>query len=402
MKTVAVISEYDPFHRGHMRHISEIRREFGDDTAIIAIMGGDFTQRGELAASDAFTRAEAAVAAGVQLVLKIPFPFSSSSAQFFAQAGVSIADRLGVVDVLSFGSESGDLDALSLVAKRTSSEQYLSAISANEYRAEGHAKTAQAVYRRLYGDGDAALLASPNDTLAIEYLRALLAADSSITPHTVKRAGAHGAHTLSHDTLPSATAIRLAWQAGDFHHTLPYLPEASAEVFLREFESGNLPVDQNRLSSVVLTFLRSILPQEEIKHPAEDGGGLYRRICNKAEDAPDLSSVITASATKKYTTARIRRLIWYALFGITSSALREKPAYAQILALDGVGASLLRRIRRQGSIELLTKPADYRCLSPEAVRQAELDLRAERLYFLAKPVVRRGDSPLRRTPHRKG
>ena len=102
MKTVAIIAEYNPFHTGHEYQINKIRQEFGQDTRIIAIMSGNYTQRGNIAIMDKSTRAECAVRCGVNLVLELPFPFSCSSAEFFAKSGVKIADSLGIIDILSF------------------------------------------------------------------------------------------------------------------------------------------------------------------------------------------------------------------------------------------------------------------------------------------------------------
>ena len=112
MKTVAIIAEYNPFHSGHEYHINKIREEFGSDTRILAIMSGNFTQRGEIAYADKYFRAECAVRCGVNLVLELPFPYSLSSAEIFAKSGVKIADALGVTDILSFGSEAGSIETL--------------------------------------------------------------------------------------------------------------------------------------------------------------------------------------------------------------------------------------------------------------------------------------------------
>ena len=123
MKTVAIISEYNPFHNGHLYQIEKVREHFGDDTAIIAIMSSNFTQRGDVAIMDKWARAESAVRCGVNLVLELPFPYSMSSAEFFAKAGVHIADSIGVVDVIAFGSESGDITHLVETARNLSSRE---------------------------------------------------------------------------------------------------------------------------------------------------------------------------------------------------------------------------------------------------------------------------------------
>ncbi|MBR5144795.1 MAG: nucleotidyltransferase family protein, partial [Clostridia bacterium] len=124
MKVAAIISEYNPFHNGHEYQIKKLRQMLGDDTAVIAIMSGNYTQRGEIAVTDKTIRARAAIECGVNLVLELPFPYSMSSAEFFARSGVKIAHEIGVVDYLAFGSESGDISELSDLASIISSDEY--------------------------------------------------------------------------------------------------------------------------------------------------------------------------------------------------------------------------------------------------------------------------------------
>ena len=138
MKIAAIIAEYNPFHNGHKYQVDKIREILGEDTAIIAIMSGNFTQRGELAITDKTVRAKSAIDCGVNLVLELPFPFSMSSAEFFAKSGVKIADSIGVVDYLVFGSESGDINELSDIASVTLSPEYhltLETLPIEEYKA---------------------------------------------------------------------------------------------------------------------------------------------------------------------------------------------------------------------------------------------------------------------------
>ena len=154
MKNVAIVSEYNPFHRGHAYQIRKIRDEFGADTRIIAIMGGHFTQRGEVAVADKYLRARAAVDAGISLVLELPFPYSSASAEVFAKGAVSIADDLGGIDILSFGSECGDVERLSRVAGRINSKDFQEAFEKANSK-DGYARAMEQTYITLYGTEDA-------------------------------------------------------------------------------------------------------------------------------------------------------------------------------------------------------------------------------------------------------
>lgn len=411
MKTVAIISEYNPFHLGHAYHIDQIRQEFGADTAIIAIMSGNYTQRGELAIADAFIRAKTAVDAGVQLVLKLPFPFSASSAERFASAGVSMANRLGVVDYLSFGSECGAITSLLDIARCMNSSLFKEAL--NNIQKEtadpsfGHPKQAEMLFCELFGEQYKELLAQPNNILAIAYLCALENQNSKILPHTIKREGSSFLATdLQKDTFSSARAIRRQWLSEEcayeelFEKTKAFLPASSHDTYRHAIKENEVPTDFNRLSNVALAFLRNILPVTDLS-PADGHGGLYNRVQKIAMNAKNIEEVIQRACTKKYTAARIRRVILYALLGITSSEFKEEPQYAQILAMDMRGQQLVKEIKKNANIEILTKPADYTSLSCAARHQAEIDFRADELFHLAKPVVFQGGESFRRTPYLK-
>lgn len=411
MKTVAIISEYNPFHLGHAHHLQKIREEIGENTAIVAIMSGNYTQRGELAIADAYLRAKTAVDAGIQLVLKLPFPFSASSAERFASAGVSMAERIGIVDFLSFGSESGDLALLSTIAERMNSAVYQKELFNLQKNAKdrsfGHPKQAALLYGELFGNDCNDVFSQPNNLLALEYLCALQRLKANIQPHTIKRSGsAFLATELKVGDLPSARAIRQHWTSKSntydllFEETKAFLPQSSHSAYQHAISAHEMPTDSNRLSNVVLAFLRNILPKPNVI-PADGNGGLYRRVQKAAMNAKSIEEVIQLSCTKKYTAARIRRLVLYALLGITSSEFDVEPQYAQILAMDELGQHLVKEIKKKGSIEILTKPADYMSLSPAACRQAETDFRADELFQLAKPVVMQGGESFRRTPYLK-
>ena len=213
MKTVAIISEYNPFHSGHLHQIEQIRAEFGEDTRIVAVMSGNYTQRAEIAFLDKAERAKMAVMCGINLVLELPFPYSMASAESFAEAGVRIADALGCVDILSFGSECGDIDLLQAAAEILDSPTFVSAQkkSAKESPDIGHAALAQIELAGHFDEKTAKALLSPNNILAIEYLKALKRVGSPITPHTVKRFGQdYRATGLENAPHQSAGSIRAA------------------------------------------------------------------------------------------------------------------------------------------------------------------------------------------------
>ena len=172
MKVAAIIAEYNPFHNGHKYQVDKIREKLGEDTAIVAIMSGNFTQRGEIAITDKTIRSRAAVECGVNLVIELPFPYSMSSAEFFARGGVAIAESIGVVDYLVFGSECGDVRVLSDIASVMLSSEYQLTMDTlrddPQFRERGYPELCEIALSRIYGREVSRDFFSPNNILGIE------------------------------------------------------------------------------------------------------------------------------------------------------------------------------------------------------------------------------------------
>ena len=398
MKTVAIISEYNPFHSGHLYQIRRIREEFGADTRIVAIMSGNYTQRGQIAMIDKSTRAKMAVLSGVNLVLELPFPYSMGSAEFFAEAGVSIAQRLGCIDILSFGSECGNLDLLKKTASLMLDEAFLLRIRALEAEKPqlGHAELTEAVVTEFLGETAHALL-SPNNILALEYLKALQRMKSTVVPHTVMREGAGYSASEIDTTCPhqSATAIREALCAGDAS-AINYIPEAAREVLYKEMKAGFAPCLEERLSSAILAHFRLSSPSASCDIQ-EARGGLYNRLITKSYEAHDISSLAALTETKKFTNARIRRAIWYSFFGVTSSDVKSYPSFTRVLALDSKGQAILRTAKRTARICVVTKPSET-LLCPNAAREKAVSDGADAVFQLTKPAPASGNHAMLTSP----
>ena len=401
MKTVAIVCEYNPFHNGHKYQIDSIKRDFGEDTAIIAIMSGNFVERGDVAILDKFKRARIAVENGVSLVLELPFPFSLAGAEGFAQAAVSIAEGLGTVDALSFGSECGSLEDLTRACDRVLSEDFDCALKAllatDGNEALGYAKARTLAYETLYGKDEAEILLSPNNILAIEYLKALKKLGSSILPHTILRNGTDKDSTDT-ATHAGATYIRSLFYKGKTEEALLHIPKTAQNTVLEAIKDREMPASIHALSSAVLTSVRVPRGEREI---AECAGGLYEYLSKKALEASTLNELFKIASTKKYTDARIRRATLFSFFGVTSAEVRESVLYTQVLAMDGIGQAVLHHIRKTAEIAVITKPADLRKLSPDAKAQAERAYRADSVYALTLPMPRAADFFLRISPFRK-
>ncbi|MBQ8690160.1 MAG: nucleotidyltransferase family protein [Clostridia bacterium] len=397
MKTVAIVSEYNPFHNGHLYQIEKIREEFGADTRIIAIMSGNYTQRGEIAILDKWERAKIAVKCGVDLVLELPFPYSCASAEFFARAAVHIANSLGVVDILSFGSEAGDIEILKETAQNTLNPTFLKEVSALTQKAElqsnGYPAILEVAYYNVYGVKCS--FDSPNNILAIEYIKALIQLESSIMPHTIKRLDSeYNEESIIDSEIQSATAIRKALSE-DIYSAQDYIPKPAFDIISLNSLDKKFPCDAERISSAIISNLIFNVADSADIHDA--GGGLYNRLIKQAYEATSISNLIDLTKTKKYTTARIRRVIWYSFFGVTSSDLRELPSYTQVLAMDKNGQALLKKIKKTSSFSVLTKPS--RLPEEQTARgQKALCDKADILFQHTKHSPEPASSIYKRTP----
>ena len=398
MKTVAIIAEYNPFHNGHQYQINKIRENFGSDTAIIAIMSGNFTERGEPAFMDKWERARAACECGVNLVLELPFPYSMSSAEFFGRAGVHIINSLGCVDAISFGSECGDIDLLISTAKNMQTEEYKSELSRflNDKKNDslGYAKICEKVYQSVYGISPPA--SSSNNILALEYIKAALEFNFDVNFHTVKRIGAeYNSTSVDQTPFQSASAIRCeATQSLD--SLKEFMPSASYEILKEQFITNNAPVSEEKISLSILSSLRLNSPDTECKiHDTE--GGLYNRLVRLSHEADSLSALKKLASTKKYTDARIRRAIWFSYLGVTSSDVRTLPEYTQILAMDKVGQAILKKVRKTSRISVITRPSTTPGSDLGAMQKARSD-RADSIFLLAMPSPMPSSSIYKKSP----
>lgn len=404
MKVAAIISEYNPFHSGHEYQIKELRRRLGEDTAVIAIMSGNFTQRAEPAVCDKTIRAEAAVECGVNLVLELPFPFCMSSAEFFAKSGVRIIKEIGIVDYLVFGSESGDISEISNIASAMSSDEYaltLKALTGDpEYKECGYPELCQIALSKVYGKEITRDFFTPNNILGIEYIKAISAEAIDLTPITLRREGS-GYHDIINPMaeFQSATAIREEL-AENRISALDYVPINARTIYLNAIDSGKMPSDISRLDLSIISSFRLNSPTADVDYH-DAAGGLYNRLCDMSAEATSISSLTSLAETKKYTKTRIKRAIWNTYFGVTSSDVRSLPSYTQVLAMDSVGRSLLKRIKKMSDFPVITKPSAYRELSDEVRRQKELSNKADAVFGLTLKNANSGRFSLTFTPYVK-
>lgn len=368
MKIAAIIAEYDPFHYGH-KYLIEKAREAGA-THVLAIMSGSFTQRGGVAVFDKFTRAKTALENGVDLVIELPARFSLTSAAGFARGAVDIAAALGCVDMLAFGSESGDLAALKEASGAIDYTVHTAEFDELIQRGNSYPAALQKALKQFYTDDVAELIASPNNTLAIEYLNALDSRGSAIEPFTVRRYGAAHDEELdesSQSEFLSGSAIRrLIAEGKDYSKFAPPVAAPSADI--------------SRLERAILASLRALRPND-LERVADCAGGLGERLYKAVRKGTSLSGIYFMTKTKRYTLARIRRAVLCGFLGIDKEISREKCAYIRVLGMNARGKEILSAANCPLPIDTSLKALSK--TSPEARRQAEFEARLTDIYGLA-------------------
>ncbi len=388
MKVNGIVAEYNPFHNGHKYHIEESKRKTGADYTIIA-MSGNFVQRGAPALTDKYSRARMALENGADLVLELPVIYAASSAEYFAMGAVSLLDKLGIVTHLSFGSESGDLNILSRIARILFKEPEEYRVLLQGKLREGlsypTART-EAILRYCPSlEAYRNVFTSPNNILGIEYLKALYRRESNMTPVTIQRTGAAYHNTVVGTQFCSALAIRQALLAGQSTDFLKGQMPEQAHGILQESFSRNAPLDSNAFSTMLHYKLLSEQSQGYSGYldVSED---LSDRISKNLEQFTDFCGFSNLLKSKDMTYTRISRCLFHILLNIRTQDLEDAKnmdyaPYARVLGFRRDAADLLTAIKEASSVPLLTKPADAkRLLAEDALAMFHQDLFAGRIY----------------------
>lgn len=358
-----IVCEFNPLHNGHAYLLKKAREDGAVN--IVCAMSGNAVQRGSLAIADKYLRAESALNAGADLVLELPFPWSSASAEYFATAGVRALEPY--CDTLLFGSESGDIKLLEEGAAISLDKSFIEAFEARKKAGEG---SASAYFSLLEGELGVKLLS--NDVLGIEYIKAIKKYGINLNFYTVKREGsAYNSEKLNSLEFPSSTAIRNALKEGSVNF-FEYMPKDTASIFERAYSNGEL-TDEALLDNAYLMFFRLATPAD-FSNIAEAEGGIAERICALAKEAGSYKELFEKLKTKRYTDAKLRRAILFSLTSVDRELLLSEPEYVYLLAANSNGRALISELRNeQMKIKLITKPADTLKGSKQFAAEARLN-----------------------------
>lgn len=350
MKICGIVSEYNPFHAGHKYHIDQTRGITGCDYTV-ACMSGAFTQRGELAFMDKFDRVRAALLGGCDAVFELPIECAVRPAEWFARGGVSVLNGIGC-DILSFGTESGDKDELFKVFDLISNETDEMREKIREGLSMG--KTLARARGEALMDVCPGLENMPNLSLALEYLKSIRVFSSQMDVCVIRRSAPY--HAEKEDKGLSASEIRLSVQNGNAHWAVNSMPPEVRDVFRNALDGGIS--EKTRLDDVFLHIIRNLSEEERQRLP-DAGEGLSERIFQKAQTAVSLENLIESVKCKRYTRARITRVIAAAALKMQKDAPAEAP-YLRLLGFRKESAPLIKELDIRSGHKIVSSPDKIR------------------------------------------
>lgn len=389
-KVLGIIAEYNPFHNGHLLHL-EKSKKICDAQYSVCVMSGNFVQRGNTSIVNKWIRAEMALKSGVDLVLELPTVYSISSAENFAEGAIKLLNSLKIVDTISFGSENSDINVLNRISSVLHEEpkQYLELLNSELKKGLSFPKAREnAILLYLNDEKYLNILNQPNNTLAIEYLKALKKYKSHISPISVKREKVFYNSNCIVDEYASATAIRNMIINEQFNDIRKVVPASSYNLLMNEIEEGHLVIDISKFEKEILYAIRR-LSADDIKNFPEVTEGLENAIKNASNSCNNLSELINMIKSKRYTHTRIQRILLYILLNITKKDMylsRKNIPYARILGYSPQGKELISEIYKANpKITLITSVKNFLDSSNNKTYKYMLnkDILATNIYTLA-------------------
>lgn len=387
MNITGIITEYNPFHNGHLYHLNSAKKSTNCD-GVVCIMSGNFVQRGEPALIDKWKRAEMAVLNGVDLVIELPTFYALSSAEFFARGSVSILDSIGVVNNIFFGSECGDINFLKKIAKTLTTESFDLQYKIKENLKTGmtFAKAREIALKEILKDDSLEdVLSNSNNILGIEYIKSLINLNSSILPMTLKREGSKYNDKSLTSSFASATSIRESFKKDlsikELEHFLPsesidFLQTLKENNYSFVFEKEMYPYIRSKLLTDCINFNNLF----EIKE------GLENKFLKEIYDSNSYEDLIFKIKSKRYTYTKISRLMTQIFLSLDKYSHDEliKPInlYARVLAFNSTGRAILKEMKNNSKIPIITKV-------PKNINNPllNLDIQATKAYSILNSKV---------------
>lgn len=373
---LCIISEYNPFHFGHLYHLNESISQTDTDFKV-AVISGNFVQRGEPSIINKWEKAKVALSAGFDLVLELPTLYAISSAENFANGSIKIADQIGS-NYISFGTESGDLEKLKKLSSLINKNEKEYITNVKEKIAEGfsYPKSQELVIDKMFGN-EFLDVCKPNNILGLEYLKSLNAISSNITPITVKR-------DLDKSSSSDVRAL-LRTSGFKIEDLKNSIPDFSYEILAENIENGNAVLSLKAFEKEIIYILRTI-DNEKLKNIPDVPENMLSNLKKIACSTNSLDELITALKNKSITQARIQRILLYILLGITKSDMelsKRITPYVRVLGMSENGKKILSDISKDINVITSVKAFEKTCDDSDLLRMLEIDKKATDIYTLA-------------------
>lgn len=350
-KVLGIIAEYNPFHNGHLFHLNESKKLTGSSYTV-AIMSGNFAQRGNTSIIDKWSKAKSAIECGVDLVVELPVLYSTSSAENFAEGAIKILDSLKVVDYLSFGAETADINLLNNIATVLNEEpkEYKSLLSEELKKGLSYPKARENALMIYLNDIKkySNVLSSPNNILGIEYIKALKKYNSIIQPIAMPRHESGHNDLNYHGNIASSTAIRNITKNNGFDILRKLMPEPSYTNLIKNIKVGHVVPDLSVFEKEIIFNLRK-MSIYDISQLPDVSEGLEFAIKNAANSCNSLVELLNIIKSKRYTQTRIQRILLYSLLGITKKDIaisKKTQPYVRVLGFNEKGKYLISEIAK--------------------------------------------------------
>ncbi len=370
MKVVGLITEYNPFHYGHLYHLQKSKEITNSDFSI-AIMSGSFVQRGEPSIVDKWTKAKMAIDNGIDLVLELPTIYAVQSAELFAYGGIRLLDSLNIVDYFCFGSEEGNIEPLKKIAEILVDEPKDFRVKLKYYLDKGNSfPIARSMAIDEYFKNDInlnfnpmSIMNSPNNILGIEYLKALYKYNIDILPITIKRIGSEYKEEQLNNKVASATAIRKKALNHNLIDLQNYIPPNTYNHLVKYLSQyGSLNTLENY--SQILLYLLRTTDKNHLSKIMDVEDGLENRFIQYSFKYSDIKQITNTIITKRYTRTRIQRILTHLMLKLDKPTFLKLnnvyPKYIRVLGMNESGMKLLKEIKKNTSIPIINKFSDYK------------------------------------------
>lgn len=378
-RVLGIIAEYNPFHNGHLYQIEEAKKQTGADY-VVAVISGNFTQRGNTSLVNKWIKTDMALRSGVDIVIELPTVYSISSAENFAEGAIKILDSLKIVDTLCFGTETADFAALNNIANVLYNEpkEYVSLLNHELGKGVSYPKARESALMMYLNDIKryANILSGSNNILAIEYLKALKKLKSSMRPFSVQRKKVYYNDERIVDEFASSTAIRKLVSRGQYDEIRKVIPTSSYMLLKEEIRKGSFVLDILKFEKEILYNLRKMTVSEiaELQDVTE---GLEHVIKNAANSCNSILDLMDMVKSKRYTQTRIQRILLYALLGITKKDManaRKVTPYVRVLGFNKNGREMLSKICKENRrINMITSVKKFEELNLNKTLKEMLD-----------------------------